>query len=167
MGQAYISCFPAGTIQPVNVAERGRPGERISCSCRRIKSGPSRGRVASFAGTPKPIQVTSSPMSLSSPLPSKDGKKLFVVGETIHGELMRYDLKSGQFAPFLGGISAETPAFSRDGQWVAYVSYPEGILFRSKADGSERLQLTYPAQLRLQASLVTRRQVARVFSLGQ
>ena len=93
---------------------------------------------------PKPIQLSSSPMSLSSLLPSKDGKKLFMVGETIHGELMRYDVKSGQFAPFLGGISAECPAFSQDGQWVAYVSYPEGILFRSKADGSERLQLTYP-----------------------
>jgi Tol biopolymer transport system component len=27
---------------------------------------------------------------------------------------------------------------------VAYVSYPEGSLWRSKADGSERLQLTFP-----------------------
>ena len=34
--------------------------------------------------------------------------------------------------------------FSRDGQWVTYVSYPEGSLWRSKADGSERLQLTFP-----------------------
>ena len=92
----------------------------------------------------KPIQLTSSPMFLSSPLPSKDGKKLFVVGETIHGELMRLDVKSGQFAPFLGGVSAECPAFSKDGQWVAYTSYPEGILYRSKADGSDRLQLTFP-----------------------
>jgi Tol biopolymer transport system component len=33
--------------------------------------------------------------------------------------------------------------FSRDGQWVAYVTYPEGNLWRSKADGSERLQLTF------------------------
>jgi Tol biopolymer transport system component len=35
-------------------------------------------------------------------------------------------------------------AFSKDGQWVTYVSYREGSLWRSKADGSERLQLTYP-----------------------
>jgi serine/threonine protein kinase/Tol biopolymer transport system component len=93
---------------------------------------------------PKPIPLTSSPLSLSSPLPSRDGKKLFVIGQTYRGELMRYDSKSGQFAPFLGGISAEYVAFSKDGQWVAYVSYPEGTLWRSKADGSERLQLTYP-----------------------
>ncbi|HVO62123.1 MAG TPA: protein kinase, partial [Terriglobales bacterium] len=93
---------------------------------------------------PKPIQLTSSPMDLSSPTPSKDGKKLFVIGSTFRGELTRYDVKSGQFVPFLGGISAEYVAFSKDGQWVTYVSYPEGILWRSKVDGSDRLQLTYP-----------------------
>jgi len=93
---------------------------------------------------PKPVALTSSPMSLSSPLPSKDGKRLFVIGQTYRGELMRYDSKSGQFSPFLGGISAEYFAFSKDGQWVAYVSYRDGTLSRSRLDGSERLQLTYP-----------------------
>lgn len=34
--------------------------------------------------------------------------------------------------------------FSPDGQWVAYVTFPDQILFRSKVDGSERVQLTYP-----------------------
>jgi eukaryotic-like serine/threonine-protein kinase len=34
--------------------------------------------------------------------------------------------------------------FSRDGQWIAYVSYPEGTLWRSKIDGSEKRQLTSP-----------------------
>jgi eukaryotic-like serine/threonine-protein kinase len=93
---------------------------------------------------PKPVALTSSPLTLTSPLPSKDGKKLFMVGQTYRGELMRYDVKAAQFAPFLGGISAEYVAFSKDGQWVSYVSYREGTLWRSKVDGSERLQLTYP-----------------------
>ena len=92
---------------------------------------------------PKPVQLTSSPPGLATPLPSNDGKKLFVVGRTLHGELTRYDFKSGQLSPFLGGISAEMVAFSKDGQWVTYVSYPEGTLWRSKADRSERLQLTF------------------------
>lgn len=92
----------------------------------------------------KPIQLSTSPLSLSSPLPSKDGKKLFLIGQMYRGQLMRYDAKSGKFAPFLGGISAEYVAFSKDGQWVTYVSYREGTLWRSKVDGSERLQLTYP-----------------------
>jgi serine/threonine protein kinase/Tol biopolymer transport system component len=93
---------------------------------------------------PKPVGLTSSPLSLSSALPGKNGKKLFLIGQTYRGELMRYDAKSGQFSPFLGGISAEYVAFSKDGQWVTYVSYREGTLWRSKVDGSERLQLTYP-----------------------
>ena len=92
----------------------------------------------------KPIPVTSSPMSLSSPLPSADGRKLFLVGATYRGELTRYDTRSGQFEPFLGGISAEYVSFSRDGQWVAYVSYPEATMWRCRIDGSDRMQLTFP-----------------------
>lgn len=77
-------------------------------------------------------------------MPSADGRKLFVVGRTYSGEAMRYDAKTGQFVSFLGGISADGFSFSKDGQWVAYVTYPDGVLWRSKVDGSERLQLTYP-----------------------
>jgi Tol biopolymer transport system component len=93
---------------------------------------------------PKPVALTSSPLSLSTPLPSKDGKKLFVIGRTYRGELTRYDSKAAKFSSFLGGISAEYVAFSKDGRWVTYVSYREGTLWRSKLDGSNRLQLTYP-----------------------
>ena len=93
---------------------------------------------------PKPVQLTFSPLSMGSPMPSADGRKLFVVGRTYSGEAMRYDAKAGQFVPFLGGISADGFSFSKDGQWVAYVTYPDGVLWRSKVDGSERLQLTYP-----------------------
>ena len=46
--------------------------------------------------------------------------------------------------PFLGGISAEGVSFSRDGKSVAYVSYPEGILWKANRDGSNPLQLTSP-----------------------
>src|SRR6516165_8125087 len=34
--------------------------------------------------------------------------------------------------------------FSRDAEWISYTSYPEGTLWRSRIDGSERLQLTFP-----------------------
>jgi serine/threonine protein kinase len=93
---------------------------------------------------PKPIQLTSSVMPLGSPIPSTDGKKVFVVGWTVRGELNRYNSQSGSFEPFLNGISAEFLDFSRDGQWVVYVTFPDQVLWRSKVDGSERVQLTYP-----------------------
>ena len=92
----------------------------------------------------QPLQLTSGPVTFFSPLPGKDGKKLFVVGALARGELARYDAKSAEFVPFLSGISADSVSFSRDGQWVAYVSYPEATLWTSKLDGSRRLQLTYP-----------------------
>ena len=92
----------------------------------------------------QPVQLTSGPMIFSYPLPSKDAKKLFVVGALARGELTRYDVKSGAFVPFLSGISADSVRFSKDGQWVAYVSFPDGTLWKSKADGSQRLQLSYP-----------------------
>jgi Tol biopolymer transport system component len=46
--------------------------------------------------------------------------------------------------PYLGGESICMVDFSRDGQWIAFVTYPEGTLWRSRIDGSERRQLTVP-----------------------
>ena len=63
----------------------------------------------------QPVQLTSGPMSFSSPLPSKDGKKLFAVGALARGELARYDARSAEFIPFLSGISADSVSFSKDG----------------------------------------------------
>jgi DNA-binding winged helix-turn-helix (wHTH) protein/Tol biopolymer transport system component len=90
-----------------------------------------------------PIQLTAGPLSFADPSPSKDGKKIFAFGLSQRSEVIRYDLGSRRFVPFLSGISAEGLAFSRDGQWVAYTSYPDGTLWRSKVDGSEPLQLTF------------------------
>ena len=111
----------------------------------------SQGQIWAFASKPglfqsaaQPIPLTSSPMTLSSPLPSSNGKKLFVTGRTYRGQSMRYDPKSASFTAFLGGVSGEYLTFSADGQWAAYVSYPEGTLWRTRVDGSQRLQLTYP-----------------------
>jgi Tol biopolymer transport system component len=92
--------------------------------------------------THEPVQLTVGPMGFVSPQPSADGKKIFVVGTQPSAELVRYDNKSGQFVPFLGGISAGDVSFSPDGQWVAYATVPEGNLWRSRVDGGEKLQLT-------------------------
>jgi eukaryotic-like serine/threonine-protein kinase len=91
-----------------------------------------------------PFQLTTGPLSFRSLTPRADGRKLFVQGSQGRSELVRYDAKSHQFEPFLSGISAGELDFSRDGKWVTYISYPENTLCSSRADGSERLQLTYP-----------------------
>jgi Tol biopolymer transport system component/DNA-binding winged helix-turn-helix (wHTH) protein len=91
----------------------------------------------------KPTQLTAGPLEYQYPLPSKDGKTIFALGTSHRAELIRYDLRSKQFSPHLSGISAEGVAYSRDGQWVAYTSFPNGDLWRSKIDGSEKRQLTF------------------------
>jgi len=87
-----------------------------------------------------PFRLTNGPLNFLSPFPSRDGSKLYAMGEQEIGELNRYDGK--EFVPYLAGVSAEGVAFSRDRQWVAYVSYPEGVLWRGRIDGTDRLQLT-------------------------
>jgi eukaryotic-like serine/threonine-protein kinase len=95
-----------------------------------------------FGRFPKPVKITTGATSFWMPVSSSDSKKVYVVGGKNRGELDRYDSRSRTLQPFLAGISAEQLDFSRDGRWVAYVTFPEGILWRSRVDGSERLQLT-------------------------
>jgi serine/threonine protein kinase len=92
---------------------------------------------------PAPVRLTNGPISYGSFVASRDGKQIFAAGAQRRGELLRYDPKTHDFLPYLGGISASDPTFSRDGKWVAYMSYPEHTLWRSRSDGSDRLQLTY------------------------
>ena len=77
-------------------------------------------------------------------VPGTDGKTIFAGGQTRRGELARFDPKAREFKPFLGGVSAEFVAFSKDGKSLAYVSFPDGILWKANRDGSNRIQLTDP-----------------------
>ncbi len=91
-----------------------------------------------------PIQLTAGPVIYASLAPSPDGRKVFTRGVEIRGELQRYDSKSQQFKPFLQGLSADCCVCSRDGKWIAYVTFPERNLWRSRSDGSQPQQLTWP-----------------------
>ena len=91
---------------------------------------------------PQPVELTAGPLSFSLPTISRDGKQIFAGSYLDRGELMRYDGTLRNWVPFLSGISAADVDFSRDGEWVTYVLVPEGTLWRSRVDGSERLQLT-------------------------
>jgi Tol biopolymer transport system component/DNA-binding winged helix-turn-helix (wHTH) protein len=99
---------------------------------------------------PEPVRLTVGQMSSISPLPSTDGKTIFFIGSTPRGELVRYDLQKRLFVPYLPGLSANGLAFSRDGSRVAWTTVPEGSLWQSKVDGSDRHQLTFPP---MQASM--------------
>ena len=91
---------------------------------------------------PNPIELTFGAMSFWYGTPHPSGKQVFAVGGQLRGELLRYDLKSHSLVTFLSGISAEQVEISRDGKWVAYVTFPERVLWRSRVDGTERMPLT-------------------------
>jgi Tol biopolymer transport system component/DNA-binding winged helix-turn-helix (wHTH) protein len=99
---------------------------------------------SSPTSNPLPVQLTSGPIPFTAPLPSKDGKQIFAMGEQLRGELTRFDPKSQRFVRYLSGISAELLSFSRDGQWVTYVTYPESVIWKSRIDGTQHQQLTVP-----------------------
>lgn len=92
----------------------------------------------------EPVQLTDGSMSFRSPVPSKDGRRLFVIGERRLGELVQYNANTQQWSLYLSGISADNVGFSGHGEWVAYVTHPGGELWKMKVDGSERRQLTFP-----------------------
>ncbi|HTW49569.1 MAG TPA: protein kinase [Acidobacteriaceae bacterium] len=90
-----------------------------------------------------PVRLTPSLISGQWPLPSSNGHKIYFVGTVTRGEIDRWDPKTHEFAPFLPGLSAEGLNFSRDGQTLAYSTYPDGALWISRSDGSDHHELTF------------------------
>lgn len=89
-----------------------------------------------------PMQITTGPMSFGSAFPARDNKKIWAIGVQPTVEVVKYEAKKKQFVPLIDGLSATDVDYSNDGKWIAYVAIPEGTLWRARADGSERLQLT-------------------------
>ncbi len=97
-------------------------------------------------GRAKPILLDQGLMEQTAPIPSPTGQDIYLVGVQARSEVVRFDARQSRFVPSLGPISAQQLAYSRDGQWVAYVSYPGDTLWRSRSDGADRIQLA-PASL--------------------
>jgi Tol biopolymer transport system component len=94
-------------------------------------------------GKPEPIQLTNGPTSFGNASPARDNKSIWAIGVQPAGEAVKYDPDKKKFIPLVSGVSATDLDFSSDGQWVTYVAVPDGTLWRCRADGSERLQLTF------------------------
>ena len=96
-----------------------------------------------FQPKSRPVQLTNGPLDFWMPVPSKDGKRIFAMGGQARSEVLRYDGRS--FVPYLEGASVTDLAFFGDGQRMAYVSVPDGALWTSRIDGSERIRLSDPS----------------------
>jgi hypothetical protein len=74
-----------------------------------------------------------------------DGRGLLAFGQAAKAELHRYDGRSRRFERFLDGESIGMVRPSPDGQWLAWVTYPDVVLWRGRRDGRDRMPLTSPA----------------------
>lgn len=71
---------------------------------------------------PQPVRLTHGPFGLGEPLPSKDGRTIYVQGGTERVDLERIDAVTHQPKPLLNGVQAWEMAISRDGRRTAYIS---------------------------------------------
>jgi len=72
-----------------------------------------------------------------------DGKKFLLTGHIDHGEPLRSDIDIGKLFPYRGSITTELD-FAKDSQGDGLRVVPEGTLWLSRGDGSDRWQLSYP-----------------------
>ncbi len=93
-------------------------------------------------GNALPVQLTNGPVSFGNASLGPDNKSIWAIGVQPDGEAVRYNSAKKRFDSLLSGVSATDLDYSSDGGWVTYVAVPEGTLWRCRADGSDRLQLT-------------------------
>jgi eukaryotic-like serine/threonine-protein kinase len=77
----------------------------------------------SWRRTQRLTKLMEAPVSFHLPVADSTGRKLFATGAEFHGRLTRYDSRLGEPVDYLGRLPAYWVSFSRDGQWVAYISY--------------------------------------------
>src|ERR1019366_303960 len=84
-------------------------------------------------------------LDYEAPSTSPGSHRVYFIGEDSQIELLHALPKSSAFVALDQILSAAGLAeYSRDGKWVAWLNASDGSLWRSRADGSERIELTTP-----------------------
>ncbi len=96
-----------------------------------------------FWRKPTPVRITGNQIPILASTPSRDSRGLFVLSRMDEGAMRAYDPRLKKLAPILDDLSMLGFVISPDREWMAYTEYPSRNLWKSKLDGSERLQLTH------------------------
>lgn len=92
--------------------------------------------------TSEPIQLTRGPIAFDHPNALQDGSRILVIGSHNEYQLLRIDPKTSVKTAMLAESGATDMDFSLDGQWVVYAARENGTLWKSRIDGSGKVQLT-------------------------
>jgi serine/threonine protein kinase len=96
-----------------------------------------------FWKRPAPVRITGNQIPILASTPSRDSRGLFVLSRMDEGAMRAYDPRLKKLAPILEDLSMLGFVISPDRQWMAYTEYPSKNLWKSRLDGSEKLQLTH------------------------
>jgi len=89
-----------------------------------------------------PVLLTSGPDSLHVAIPAQTGSRIFAFSFRPQRELEEVEPQTQHSSVLSLDANAEEASVSPDGQMLAYSDRPDGSLWRSRADGSQRLRLT-------------------------
>ena len=92
--------------------------------------------------TESPIQLTTGPIAFDHPIAIPNGSRIFAIGSHNEYQLLRIDPKTSAKTAMLAESGATDMDFSLDGQWVVYAARENGTLWKSRIDGSGKVQLT-------------------------
>ncbi|PYV89869.1 MAG: hypothetical protein DMG90_10320, partial [Acidobacteria bacterium] len=91
-----------------------------------------------------PVQLTHGPDSLHVAIPTQTGSRVFAFSFRSNRELQRIEPQSRHADTLIPNANAEITSVSPDGHLALYTDRPNGSLWRSSIDGTQRLRLTKP-----------------------
>lgn len=92
------------------------------------------------AGTPE--RITNGPLSFLAPTTARIGHRIYFLGLEAQSALLQLDPERKEFVPAQEFLAeANRLEYSRDFRWVIWTDQ-KGLLWRARADGSERIQVT-------------------------
>ncbi len=93
----------------------------------------------------QPYAITAGPLSYEAPTTGPAGHRINFIGADVRIQLLRALPGSSAFLPLEENLSsAAFASYSHDGRWVAWLNASDGSLWRSRLDGTERIELTTP-----------------------
>lgn len=92
-----------------------------------------------------PLQLTSGPIAYDHPVALSTASRVFVIGSQNEYQLLRIDAKTSAKTAMLTESGATDIDFSLDGQYVVYTSRESGTLWKSRLDGTGKMELTAQA----------------------